>query len=313
MKDAIMKLKPVCKDYLWGGRRLIDEYDKEIDGDILAESWELSCHPDGPSMIASGTFEGMALAEYIGLRGIESVGKNCEKFDDFPMLIKLIDAEQNLSIQVHPDDAYANQYENQLGKTEVWYVVACKPGACLYFGVNKELTKVEFEQKIADNTIMEVLNEVPVKAGDVFFIEAGTIHAIGKGLLIAEVQQNSNVTYRVYDFGRTDAEGNTRELHVDKAVEVSKLTPSVQPVFKKGHIAQCEYFTVDKLVVEGQAKGMMPKDSFLSILVIDGTGSISIGEQQEQYKKGDSFFLPASEEEYIIDGQGEFLLSYIGE
>jgi len=212
---------------------------------------------------------------------------------------------------VHPDDAYAKVHEGQNGKTEVWYVVACEDNAYLYFGVKEAVSKEELARRIADDSIIDILNKVPVKVGDVFFIEAGTIHAIGQDIVIAEVQQNSNVTYRVHDFGRVDVDGNARELHVDKAVEVSTLTPTIAQEFADNHIAQCQYFTVDKLVLTSEATKQMPADSFLSILVLDGQGEINVGEESEQFQKGDSFFLPAGDYEYCIKGNGEFLLSYV--
>ena len=311
MGKKIIKLKPAYKDYLWGGRRLIDEYGKDFTGDILAESWELSCHPDGPSMIDGSEDEGLSLAEYITREGWDILGANCDKFSDFPILIKLIDAKQKLSIQVHPDDDYARVYEDQNGKTEVWYIVSCEEDAYLYYGVKEDISQEELARRIADDTITEILHKAPVKVGDVFFIEAGTIHAIGKGIVIAEIQQNSNVTYRVHDFGRVGADGKARELHVDKAVEVSTLTPAKEQELTGNHIAQCEYFTVDKLLVADEATKTMPDNSFLSILVLDGNGIINVGEEQEQFQKGDSFFLPAGEYDYSIKGTGEFLLSYI--
>ena len=213
---ALLKLKPSFKDYLWGGHRLVDHYYKEYDGEILAESWELSCHPDGPSYIANGTYTGMTLRQFIEKEGKEVLGTNCAKFEDFPILAKFIDARDHLSIQVHPDNSYALQNEGQYGKTEMWFVMDCEPGSYLYFGFQKEISKEEFAERIANDTLTEVLNKVEVQKGDSFFIEAGTLHAIGKGILIAEIQQNSNLTYRVYDYNRKDAQGNTRELHIDK-------------------------------------------------------------------------------------------------
>ena len=309
--NRLIKLKPAYKDYLWGGKRLVDEFGKDFKGDVLAESWELSCHPDGPSVIANGENRGMTLMEYITHEGREILGANCDKFAEFPILIKLIDAKQKLSIQVHPDDDYARVHENQNGKTEVWYVVSCEEDAYLYYGVKEEITKEELASSIADDTVTDILNKVPVKAGDVFFIEAGTIHAIGAGMVIAEVQQNSNVTYRVYDFARVGVDGKTRELHVEKAVEVSTLVPAKEQQLEGNHIARCKYFTVDKLEVEGELAGQMPADTFLSILVLDGQGAISVGEECEQFQKGDSLFLPAGDYEYCIKGDGEFLLSYL--
>ena len=193
---SVLKLKPSCKDYLWGGHRLVEEYGKEYDGEILAETWELSCHPDGPSTIVNGAYAGKTLEEYIEAEGKEVLGTNCRRFRDFPILTKFIDAKQDLSIQVHPDNRYALKNEGQYGKTEMWYVVDAGKEAFLYYGFKKEVSKEEFARRIQEDTLLEVLNAVPVQKGDVLFIESGTIHAIGKDILIAEIQQNSNVTYR---------------------------------------------------------------------------------------------------------------------
>ena len=197
---AIVKLCPSYKDYLWGGKKLITDFYKEYDGDVLAESWELSCHKDGPSYIAAGEYAGETLEQYIIMEGKKILGRHARKFSKFPVLIKFIDAAEDLSVQVHPGDEYAIKNENQYGKTEMWYVVDCEEGASLYYGFAREVSTEELEQRIRDNTLLEVLNKIYVKKGDVLFIEPGTIHAIGKGNVIAEIQQNSNVTYRVYDY-----------------------------------------------------------------------------------------------------------------
>lgn len=206
---AIVKLKPAFKDYIWGGKKLVEEYGKEFQGERLAESWELSCHPDGESVIASGEYAGKTLSAYIREKGFGILGRNCRRFSDFPILIKLIDAHDNLSVQVHPDNGYALRNEGQYGKTEMWYIVDCEPGAFLYYGFSRPVSEEEFRRRIADNTLLEVLNRVDVQKGDVLFIESGTIHAIGKGIVIAEIQQNSNITYRVYDYGRVGADGKS--------------------------------------------------------------------------------------------------------
>ncbi len=311
---SILKLKPVFKDYIWGGKNLISKFGKEYDGDILAESWELSTHKDGLSVIANGEHSGKTLAELINIQS-NILGKNCNKFEDFPILIKLIDAKNNLSIQVHPDNEYAIKNEKQFGKTEMWYVASCETGAYLYYGFNKDISKWEFEERIKNNTLLEVLNKVFVKKGDVFFIEAGTIHAIGKDIIIAEIQQNSNVTYRVYDYGRLDANGNARDLHIGKAVEVtstSKLVTTDSPV---PHIACCEYFTVDKIFLDGKTTKSLScysdENSFVSLLVLDGSGKITSIDETIEYKKGDSIFITAGHGDFSIDGKIEALLTTI--
>lgn len=311
---ALLKLKPSFKDYLWGGHRLVEEYNKEYDGEVLAESWELSCHGDGPSYIENGEDKGKTLSQYIEKYGKKILGANCEKFDDFPILIKLIDAKDNLSVQVHPDNEYAQKNEGQYGKTEMWYVVDCKEGAQLYHGFKGDVSKEEFTERIKDNTLTDVLNAVNVKKGDVFFIESGTIHAIGANILIAEIQQNSNVTYRVYDYGRKGADGKERELHVDKAIEVTnRCAPNIKSF--SPHIASCEYFTVDKLFLDGDkvsyVSGNVDNSSFVSILVLDGEGVIEDEDTSISFKKGDSLFMSAGNGEYKIKGVCDALVTYI--
>lgn len=314
---SILKLKPSCKDYIWGGRRLVEEYGKEYDGDILAESWELSCHPDGPSVITNGPFAGKTLEGYIEEEGREVLGKHCRRFRDFPILIKFIDAKQNLSIQVHPDNRYALKNEGQYGKTEMWYVMDAKEGAFLYYGFKKEISREEFEERIREDTLLEVLNAVPVQKGDVLFIESGTIHAIGQDILIAEIQQNSNVTYRVYDYGRVGKDGKKRDLHIEKALAVTRRVPIVKSSSSYPHIADCDYFTVDKLNLDGQMmkkmEGMVTEDSFVSILMLDGMGTITCGGEQVSYKKGDSLFLSAGSGVYQIEGSCDALITSIRE
>ena len=241
-----IELKPACKDYLWGGEKLRDNYGIDSPLHPLAEAWMLSCHPDGPSMVASGPHAGKTFPAYIEAVGRGCLGADCEAFSDFPILIKLIDAKGDLSIQVHPSDDYALAHEHQLGKTEAWYVMDCDEGATLYYGFRHQIGKEELARRAQDGTLTDVLNAVPVEKGDLFFIPSGTIHAIRKGILVAEIQENSNVTYRVYDYGRTGADGKPRQLHLDQALEVTNLTPPPASPDFGGHLAQCRYFTVDK-------------------------------------------------------------------
>lgn len=314
----IMKLIAPCKDYLWGGTRLRDEYGKKSDKDKLAESWELSCHKDGESVIENGEYAGKTLSAYINECGKAVLGEKCERFEYFPILIKLIDAKDNLSVQVHPDNDYAMRVEGEYGKTEMWYIVDCEEGAELLYGFKHEITREEFAKRISDNTLLEVTNNVPVHKGDVFFIEAGTLHAIGKGILIAEIQQNSNTTYRIYDYGRVGADGKPRQLHVEKACEVTKLIPPTrptkptgEPVQKDGYtetlLATSEYFNVNRLDVTEKADLEAGKGSFNSLLVLDGeftVGDITL-------KKGESAFVPAGYGKYTVKGKGEIILTDI--
>ena len=216
-----VKLSPVFKDYLWGGTRLKTEFSKQSDMTPLAESWELSAHKDGQSTVAEGEYAGLTLTAYLDTVGREVLGTNCEKYDYFPLLIKLIDAKGDLSVQVHPSDEYALEHEGEYGKTEMWYILDCDEGAALYYGFKEDTTREAYEAAIREGRLTDILNRVPVKRGDVFFIPAGTVHAIGAGILICEIQQNSNTTYRVYDYNRRDKDGNLRPLHVEKALAVS--------------------------------------------------------------------------------------------
>lgn len=310
----ILKLDAPCKDYLWGGTRLRDEYGKKSDKDKLAESWELSCHKDGQSVISNGEFAGMTLTEYIEKCGKAVLGKNCERFEYFPILIKLIDAKDNLSVQVHPNNDYAMRVEGEYGKTEMWYIVDCEEGAELLYGFKKEISREEFAERIANNTLLEVTNNVPVHKGDVFFIDAGTLHAIGKGILIAEIQQNSNTTYRIYDYGRVGADGKPRELHVEKACEVTQLTPPVRPtkpmgekIQKDGYsttlLATSEYFNVNKIEISKKAGIDVTDDSFVSLLCLDGSFKVN----DITLDKGESCFIPAGYGKVEISGNGEII------
>ena len=311
---SVLKLKPSCKDYLWGGHRLVEEYGKEYDGEILAETWELSCHPDGPSTIVNGAYAGKTLEEYIEAEGKEVLGTNCRRFRDFPILTKFIDAKQDLSIQVHPDNRYALKNEGQYGKTEMWYVVDAGKEAFLYYGFKKEVSKEEFARRIREDTLLEVLNAVPVQKGDVLFIESGTIHAIGKDILIAEIQQNSNVTYRGYDYGRVGKDGKKRDLHIEKAIAVTNRVPLIKSRSSYPHVADCDYFTVDKLNLDGRmmcrVEGTVSEESFVSILILDGEGVVSCG-NKVSYQKGDSLFLPAGSGAYVIEGSCDALITTI--
>ncbi len=314
---SILKLKPACKDYLWGGHRLVDEYNVEYEGDILAEAWELSCHPDGPSIIMNGPYKGKSLRDYLEAEGMEVLGTHCRRFREFPILTKFIDAKDNLLIQVHPSNGFALQNEGQYGKTEMWYVLDAEEGAFLYYGFKQEITREEFAKRIEENTLLEVLNAVPVKKGDVLFIESGTLHAIGKGILIAEIQQNSNVTYRVYDYGRVGKDGKKRDLHIEKALAVTSRVPIIKSGSEYPHVADCDYFTVDKLNLDGRLtyrmQGTVTGESFLSILILDGEGKISCKGESVSYRKGDSFFLAAGSGDWQIEGRCDALLTTIRE
>ncbi len=296
----MLHLKSVLKNYLWGGTKLQDLYGKNNGGDKISESWEVSVHPDGISE---------PLADYLknNPTAVDKQGSS------FPILIKYIDAMQNLSVQVHPDDKYAQQYEGDNGKTEMWYIVDADKGAGIYCGFRRDTTKEECFSKIQDGTVEELLNFIPVRKGDCFLIEAGTVHAIGAGCLICEVQQSSNVTYRVYDYNRKDVDGKLRLLHVEKALDVIRFK-KFEDHTNSGEIekiaggslqllTKCAYFRCRKLVLNGVFLEEN-KNSFTAVNILSGKGVIN----KCAYKAGDSFFLSCGEE-FLITGNAEIILT----
>lgn len=313
-------LTPPVKDYIWGGTRLKTEYGYPTDKDIAAEAWVLSCHKDGSSVVENGELAGKTLLEVLELWGNDAIGAKAAAFPYFPLLIKLIDAHDRLSVQVHPDNEYALRVEGEFGKTEMWYVVDCEPGAQLIYGFNRSLTKEELRAQIEADTLPEVCNFVPVKKGDVFFIEAGTLHAIGAGILIAEVQQNSNTTYRVSDYGRLGADGKPRPLHVDKAVDVTDPVPPTIPYGAIGDttaieggtlrpLASCDLFTADLVDVDGTAT-FGEADTFVSLLCLDGEATLVCGDDTLSVTKGASVFVPAGMTA-TVSGKAQLLSSRV--
>lgn len=312
-------LKAPVKDYIWGGTKLRELFGKE-GGDRLAESWELSCHPDGECYIDGGEFDGMKLSDFVNEHP-EAVGSGFKSGDSFPVLVKLIDAKNDLSVQVHPDDEYAHKYENDNGKTEMWYVIDAAPGSELIYGFSEELSKEDFRKAIEDNTLMEKLRRVPVKQGDVFFIEPGTLHAIGKGILIAEIQQSSNVTYRVYDYGRLGADGKPRPLHIEKALEVTNTKPldPDRPVYGleldgvvTQLLADCKYFNVNRHRLIKELELYADKNSFAHVLMIGGSGGELVADNYRlELTMGSSVFVPAGTGAFAIKGNCDVIVTTI--
>lgn len=299
--DKIIKLTPAIKDYVWGGEKL-KKYGKTADTNI-AETWELSFHKDGLCLCEDGT----PLRDAVTAADL---GENVKDFPFFPMLIKLIDAKDNLSVQVHPSDEYALKNEGQFGKTEMWYVVEADEGAGLYLGLKKDVTKEEFAASIENNTVLSLLNFVKVKKGDHYFIKSGTIHAIGKGCTICEIQQNSNLTYRVYDYDRRDKNGNPRELHVEKAKLVADLhgkKPVSVDIEEPGcRLIGCsKYFTVRYAEVNGNATFDATAQSFFAVTVVAGNCDI----EGRTASAGDTFFVPAGYGRFTLSGNAEVILS----
>lgn len=318
----LYRLKPAYKDYLWGGKRLVELFHKDTPFDITAESWELSAHPDGQSRIYGNGFFGMPFGDFIREHGSKVCGWKSTTYEHFPILIKFIDATNSLSVQVHPYDDYAFVNEFEFGKNEMWYVMDAKPDSYLYCGFSREVSKEEIKQRILENNITDILNKVQVSTGDVIFIPAGTIHAIGEGLLICEIQQNSNSTYRVYDYERCDVWGNKRPLHIDKALDVistgiyEKNEYGFEKPVQEGNstrqkLCLCKYFECTKYTVQEKVSIYLDDSSFASLVFLSGTASINCQNDYMEANAGDSFFVSAGRKVVHVEGQCEFILTNI--
>lgn len=315
-------LQPSGKDYLWGGQRLNTEFEKQIDLDPLAETWECSTHPDGPSIVKTGGFKGQTLSKVIS-DNPQFLGARHSEDKALPILIKFIDAKSDLSVQVHPDDEYAKLHEDgQLGKTEMWYVLDATKDARLVYGLKKDCTKEQIRESIEKGKLSNLLQSVKVNKDDLFFIEAGTIHAIGAGCLIAEIQENSNLTYRLYDYDRVGKDGKKRELHIDKSLKVANLKSSSEPkqplrVLKyrpgvaKELLSRCKYFEVYRMLVNTERRQSVTYASdnlsFRVLLCIKGCGVLNFEDQSLEFFKGDCIFVPADSVEIKIHGHAHFL------
>lgn len=301
-------LKPSCKDSIWGGTKLKKRFHKEHSVDIISESWELSVHPAGLSLAASGPNRSVPLAELIKNPAV--TGNFAASFTVFPLMIKWIDSQLPLSIQVHPDNDYAMAHEQDMGKTEMWYIIDCEPDSYLYYGFSKEISREEFAHRIADDTLLEVVRKVPVKKGDVFFIPSGTLHAIGPGILLAEVQQSSNVTYRIYDYGRLDTDGKPRQLHVEKAVDVTKLIPITEsspiplPLScpQDELLASCPYFAVIRQQITSPRQYNGDAGSFHALMCVEGQGVLQTVSETLTIPSGATVFVPADSSVFTISG-----------
>ena len=316
-------LKPAGKDYLWGGHRLKDDFSKEIDMEPLAETWECSTHPDGPSIVASGAHKGMLLTEVLK-EYPEYMGTHPKTDGGLPILIKFIDAKQDLSVQVHPDDEYARKYEHgSLGKTEMWYVLDATKNARLVYGFYHDISKEKLKKSLEEGTVERYLQKVKVKKDDLFYIEAGTVHAIGAGILIAEIQECSNITYRMYDYNRMDKDGKPRTLHIERALEVANRigtqTPR-QPMrvlrYQKGCaselLCRCKYFQVERQLINTEkcremADFQTDGNSFQVLLCVDGCGTLFGEGEMIHFFKGDCIFVPADSMPLKLHGRAQML------
>jgi len=316
-------LSPAGKDFLWGGTRLNDDFSKGIDLHPLAETWECSTHPDGLSVVASGEAKGRTLLDVLEEHP-EYLGTHPRAGAGLPILIKLIDAKEDLSVQVHPDDDYAGKYENgSLGKNELWYVLDATRDAKLIYGFYHDTDEKTIRRSLAEGTVEKYLQKVPVRKGDVFFIPAGQVHAIGAGALIAEIQQSSNLTYRLYDYDRVDKNGKPRALQIEKALQVANLKSSAEPrqpmrtlKFRPGAavelLCRCKYFEVSRLMLNTERVREMVmlqagSNSFEVLLCTEGCGILFFEEDSLPFYKGDCIFIPAASVPVRIHGKAQFL------
>ena len=295
------------------------------------ESWELSAHDAGPAHVCGGKYDGLTLKDLIDILGEDSVGEKASDMVKFPLLIKFINAEKPLSIQIHPNDEYAMKYEKDYGKNEMWYVIDAAPDAYLYYGLKEPVTKEELRKSIHDGTLPDLLCKMSVKKGDVFFVRAGTIHAIGEGLVLCEIQESSNITYRMFDYNRIDSKtGKTRELHIDRAIDVTDIELNVRAAKEtasdnkcsrsteanvENTLVDCEFFKTDIVNVDKYFEVAVDKSSFKSLVFISGEGKVYTGTKDypledtvQSFRAGDVFFVPAGDKTVSIDGNCECII-----
>jgi len=306
------KLKPVLKDIIWGGTRLASKYGKS-DGQIrkIAESWELAVHKNGMSLIENGEYAGCALGDLFKCdKSIVSPGY---KSDVFPLLVKFIDAGQDLSVQVHPGDEYAAKHENESGKTEMWYIIDALPESRIVYGLNGRYTREELRALIAENRFEECLNYIKVKPGEAYFIPAGLVHAIGEGILILEIQQNSDSTYRFYDYNRLGTDNKPRELHIEKALDVCIKSPVKAPGNSGcGILAACEYFQAEIYQNVNYINFELETVFMNCVTCIKGEGKIICEGKMYDIKSGESYFLAAGTGKCQIEGNAVFVTAKCG-
>jgi mannose-6-phosphate isomerase len=301
-----MKLSPVFKEYLWGGTNLKKIFLQASGFSSIAESWVLSAHREGVTVIENGEYEGAGIDVFLAEEGAAALG-TLNEGGILPLLSKWIDAADDLSVQVHPNDEYSLACGGGPGKKEAWYVVDCEPGAVLYYGFKRKLSRNEFRNRAEDGTITAVLNRVHPKVGDVFFVDSGVVHALGKGMTVVEIGSNCNVTYRIYDYLRKDSTGNLRDLHIEQAAEVALLDiPVCSAGFVRG-ICDCGDFSIEKIDLAGEASFDVDEASFHSLICIEGNFALRHNKNAVQAGRGGSFFLPAGMGGYTLSGNAVIL------
>ncbi len=319
MKAYPLQFEPILKERIWGGTKLKSYLNKPIVSEITGESWEISTVAYDVSIVANGAFKGKSLNDLIAAYPTEILGTEVySRFGkQFPLLFKYLDAREDLSIQLHPNDELAKKRHNSFGKTEMWYVMQADAEARLIVGFKEKSSPDEFLEKVNSKTLLDILDTKKVQQGDVFFLDTGTIHAIGAGIVIAEIQQTSDVTYRIYDFDRVDAQGNQRELHLDLALEaINYETVEAQKYYSKNEnaaneIVHCQYFTTNVIPLNGKIQVTKNQESFTVYMCVDGNFQLLSNEETFSYQKGDTVLIPASLTDFQITGSASILEIYI--
>lgn len=317
----LLKLRPIPKEYIWGGSRLTEEFDAPGESEKLGELWMLSCHPEGRSRVDGGEYDGRSLAEVL-TKHPDYMGRHAKRFSRFPLMIKLIHACEDLSIQVHPDDEYVADIPDTQGKSELWYIIDAEPEAEIICGVTEELNQEQFRRVIQDGTLTDIVRRHKVKPGDVFFIEAGTIHSIGKGILLAEIEQNSTAAYRIHDYGRTDDDGELRDLSIDRAIDVAITVPTEFPTGPLSGptdvdsrtetvLGECEYFRSTAMEVRSSTSITVNEESFASVIMLEGKVTFMTDKDTLSAVKGESVFISAGSGEITVSGYGKFIVTRI--
>ena len=315
------KFEPLLKQTLWGGDKIIPFKHLNTQMERVGESWEISGVKDNETIVANGPDKGKSLNRLVSEQKAKLVGEeNYQRFgDEFPLLVKFIDASQDLSIQVHPNDETAHRLGKPHGKTEMWYTLESAPGAHLYNGLKKKITTEEYEQMVANDTIVDALARYEIKEGDVFYIPAGRIHAIGSGCFVTEIQETSDVTFRIYDYKRKDKDGNYRELHIKEAAQCIDFTvlpnyrAGYEPILNEGvQLVECPYFTTAVYdLTEPMTLDYSELDSFVILIAVKGEGTIKANGEEMTFKMGDTILLPATTNEVKIEGEVKFLETYV--
>lgn len=319
MKLYPLQFAPILKERIWGGEKLKTILNKPISSNITGESWEISTVEGDVSMVANGDLAGKSLNDLIASNPDEVLGTAVHKKfgKQFPLLFKYLDAREDLSIQVHPNDELAKKRHNSFGKTEMWYVLQADQGSKLIVGFKEDSNASDYLENLKNKTLLSILDYVDVQLGDVFFLETGTVHAIGAGLVIAEIQQTSDITYRLYDFDRVDAAGNERELHVDLALDAINYNKidTYKSYEKKPNqsnsVVDCPYFTTNFIPLDGTVEVNKSGESFTVYMCVASEFELEYQETKFKYKKGDTVLIPAAIKSFILTGKASILEIYI--